>query len=349
MINSLITADVHVSDNPNDEHRWGLFGWLRDCVLNRGLAIGHVFILGDLTVKFDRHPGVLVDRLRNSIADIAQYCNVWIVQGNHDAVDPEHPSFGFLDEFERVRFFSQPDGLQLGNDLGNCLFLPSARKPAEEWAEWLPRLNEFNFVFTHATFTGCVVENGSRLEGVSPALFKNFKGHVFAGDIHVPQTIGKNITYVGAPYRCKFGDSFTPRVLMLGRNKAGAMQTQDLHYPTKSKWVVDVSSHGEIMVPNDIQPGDQVNVRVHLKRADYHMWPKLQKTIKAMAAKAEWHLFGPELRGDSAEAMVKQFFSEPKTTRPVDLVRAYAITQQLEPDLRDVGLAIITQLTNRKP
>src|SRR5216684_1999102 len=108
---TILVSDVHFTNNPRDEYRWGLLPWLVEQVDNR--SIDQVLILGDLTDHKDRHPSSLVTRLSDGLHDLGQHCAVVVLRGNHDAVDPNLPFFGFVNKFPNVFFISEPTEMTL--------------------------------------------------------------------------------------------------------------------------------------------------------------------------------------------------------------------------------------------
>jgi hypothetical protein len=215
---------------------------------------------------------------------------VIILRGNHDGHDPATPFFGFMRHVDYIDFITQPVRHNLS--LGTCLFLPATDDYQRDWG----RLDfTVDWIFTHASFDGCISENGTRLTGgIPPSIFKGFKGRVISGDIHQPQRLGKNIEYIGAPYHVRFGDAYEPRVLFLDR---GGYQ-KDLHFETKRKYVFEVQSEKQLekmLAGSKASAGDQVDVRVHLPRAALADWPALRLRVKALLEKRGLEVFGPKL------------------------------------------------------
>jgi hypothetical protein len=340
---SLITADIHMTENPRDSHRWGLFSWLADEAAKN--AVDQVLILGDLTDKKDRHPSSLVNRFCDGLAELAETCDVHILKGNHDHLDAGSPFFRFVAGFPRVSFYTDPAIAQLtiAGQSVSCLMLPCTVDPEVDW-ELLTRgpghLAAHRYIFTHQTFVGAQRENGTRSDsGVPASIFKDhgFKGEAFSGDIHVPQRIG-GIEYVGAPYRIDFGDSYMPRVLLID-NKG---RKSNLRFPCPDKHLIEISADGEIAGTEGIKPGDQVKVRAILKRADLPLWPGLQKNIRDMAEKGKWVLYGPELRrSDEDKPAEARAQVRPRRMDPIELVLDYGKRNELDETLLEIGVAIL--------
>lgn len=276
-LSAILVSDLHLNERPSDQYRWGLFAWL---VENKADA-DELLILGDLTDAKDRHSSQLVNRLYSSTMLLEEHFRVIILKGNHDYVDPSHPFFEFLGSSSDTRFIKDPEQLKLS--IGSALFLPAG-------AEWPAKLPKTDYIFTHATFSGAKAENGQSLTGVDPGLVRDYAGKVLSGDIHVPQKIGRNIEYVGAPYHTRFGDQFEPRVLYVSN---GGKQT-DWHFDAPYKHMLDISGPGDLHTV-EVSADDHVKVRCHLRRADYVKWREYRQQIREIAAERHWKLFGAEV------------------------------------------------------
>lgn len=228
----LLTSDVHFTTAPRDSYRWGLFPWLKETIEKHKVTT--LVINGDLTEAKDRHPSALVNSLVSWVAVLASMCDVVINKGNHDGLDLSQPFFGFLKDIPGVIFVTDPAEVDL--PLGKALFLPNTPDPEAEWKDLRAGFNNYSAIFCHQTFQGCVRDNGTKSdEGAALSLFKGYRGKVYSGDIHVPQKLGP-VTYIGAPYRIRFGDTFEPRCLLL----EGSSE-KNLHFPCLKKWVIDLT------------------------------------------------------------------------------------------------------------
>ncbi len=126
------------------------------------------------------------------------------------------------------------------------------------------------------------------------SVFKDFRGKLFSGDIHKPQSIGHYGQYCGSPYRVRFGDLFDGRVVIIDDD----LNTRSLHYLCLSKHVVVIGNVADLLDQANklkIKPNDQVKVRVSLSRQDLPTWKSLKEEIKKIASDLNWQLFGPEL------------------------------------------------------
>jgi len=340
----LVTSDTHFTSNPRDANRWGLFSWLRKQVKKTGAK--QVLFLGDLTDAKDRHPSELVNKLVAEMVALAELAQVIILRGNHDYIDIDNPFFRFLDStHHNIVFVREPTVFALddgthdgGRTQREALFLPNTRDYAKDWAGI--DLKGMKYVFTHQTYAGSLTENGTKLDGVPADFFAGFKGQVWSGDIHVPQRIGANIQYVGAPYRCHFGDTYTPRVVLLKHGKS-----EDLHFPTVAKELVTLRRI-EKLKGYDFPEGSQVKVRMELHRGDFPMWKDYKRTIVEYATKHAWELYGPELVAlpddrtpdDENEAVMSG-----AVRKPAQVLRAYAHEKELDKELVAVGLTLLKE------
>lgn len=331
-MSSLITADLHLTDHPRDADRWNLFPWIREQVKKHRIA--QVFLLGDLTDAKDRHSAKLVNRFVREIGELSQLCLVIMIKGNHDFVDESNPFFGFLSEIQNVTFFTRPSTLD-----DDFLLLPHTRNHQEDWYKWEGMTHPgCKYILTHATFDGAKAENGQELRGIPPSFFKSFKGQVWSGDIHVPQKVSKNIEYVGAPYRVHFGDSFTPRVVLLKKGEA-----IDLHPPIKSRELALIRTLRDLEKCDWIM-GTQVKVRVLLKRSEYPEWPALKREVQKLCASRGWELCGLELRALKSAKGEPDDESIVTTAVPEDRLNKYAKINKLPKELRITGINLLREV-----
>lgn len=344
---SIITGDIHLTESARDRYRWELFPWLAK--MADEYQADNVIILGDMTDKKDRHGSALVNRMADGIAQLSERATVVILKGNHDYTDPACPFFGFLDKLSNVIYAAVPTDAELmvGPYLANCLLLPSSDDPLGEWGDIIAKgFTSYSYIFVHETFKTALCENGTASpDGLPPRLFydNGFKGWAIAGDIHVPQKLSlKNPSipeYVGAPYRVDFGDNYEPRVMLI----TAEATKRDLYFPCPMKHLIEIDANGECPQDMDrIKPGDQVKVRVHLRRAELSIWPKLQKAIRELAARGKWELYGPELRrAEEDDVPVVPSSKVLQRVDPIQLIKRYGEKESLSKDFIDVGAEIL--------
>jgi DNA repair exonuclease SbcCD nuclease subunit len=336
----ILTSDTHFTDNLKDEYRWDLFPWLVDQVEEKG--VNQVCILGDICDSKDKHSAQLVNRLIDSLRNLAEYCDVFILQGNHDVVTENCPFFKFIETFEtNVTFIYKITDYTLTNGKfsQHCLFLPSTKDWKNSWKDI--DVNRYNLIFSHATYDGAKSETGITLDGIPPSVFSSFKGKVYSGDIHVPQRIGKNIEYVGSPYRIRFGDTFSPRVILLDEHG----RANNLYFPCISKHTVVVTSLDDLAQEADrlkIKAKDQVKVRVKLPRSRFPDWDTIKGQIKEVAVERQWELFGPELH-QLEDGSIRRL-EAPSYKSSEDTVRAYGKAKKLSEYQISLGISILNSL-----
>lgn len=332
---ALLTGDLHKTDNPRDEYRWELFPWLREQI--EKYKVSNLFLLGDLTDAKDRHSATLVNRFADEIAKTSQLCSVDVIPGNHDSIDRACPFFEFLDHIPRVRFHLKKAFVD--TPAGSFLLLPNTKNYKEEWDDVSDWFSRCKYILTHQTYDGAKAENGQELSGIPPSFFKAFKGEVYSGDVHVPQRISKNIEHVGAPYRIHFGDSFSPRVLLVRKSGAESLAT-----PFKKR---------ELCVLRDLRDmqkasyavGSQIKARVLLKRSEYPEWPKLRKQIAKLASDRGWELCVIELA--ALKSQTREIDADDETessSTPEDILRLYAETKKLPKEIRAIGSDILKEV-----
>jgi len=277
----LVTGDLHLNTNPHDEYRWKLFDWL----IEQKEGVDEIILLGDYTGPKDAHPGILVNRLKESIDQLRNhFSGVYLLYGNHDGLTRETAFWKFLNGMrDNVYFISDPAYAELS--IGKVLFVPAGT----DWSTLkAPAIS--SWIFTHATFEGAISETGFRLTGVSLDHVERLGVPVISGDIHKPQRIGPWIEYVGAPYHIRFGDQYEPRVMKI--NDQGGRT--DLHYPAPLKKVYDIRSLDDFdKLP--LADKHHVKIRVHLDRGELTDWQLIQDAIKQLSENMGLTNIRPEL------------------------------------------------------
>lgn len=314
MTTLLATGDIHLTNHPRDEYRWGIFPWLEEQADRRG--VGDVVVLGDLTDKKDGHPSRLVNRLHDTLAKSP--LTWWLMRGNHDYdVDPEWPFFRFLPQF-----INRPKVVDIG-DL-RCLFIPHVRKT--DGHKWPKITDDVDMVFMHQTFKGAVAENGQRLPGLDP---RAWDFPIVSGDVHVPQTIG-NVTYAGAPHPIRFGDVFQPRVLYWDGTKWKSIQRTTIQKATPEITSIDALDR------LDLEAGDQAKIKVRIPRRDFPSWPTIREDVIKWCKDHGVDLHGCKVEEDIMRARVPR---DPMRT----MVDTFTPTQLFEAfcDERDVDASYV--------
>jgi DNA repair exonuclease SbcCD nuclease subunit len=334
-----VTGDLHLNDNPRDEDRWGLFDWILSQVDPFGLKL--LIIMGDLTDAKDRHSAKLANRLARALHDLARAgVRVILLKGNHDFIDPQWPFFEWVNMIKGVDFISRPELLHLelfgSRSSEACLFLPST-KDLSDWDAIA--FEDADFIFTHHTFSGCIVENGQILDGLPPSIFKKrgFTGKAYSGDIHVPQVVSKLVEYAGAPYRCHFGDSYTPRLICLDRGEAF-----DVHYPGRGRELLVVTEPADL---HKIPEGTQVKIRVSLGRSDYDQWASKKREFLEEAQARGLEVCGIEpLVSRATTNRSADQIDEEQSFDPKELIEARGRRDRLSEAQVEIGLQIFKEI-----
>lgn len=342
---TLITADIHLNDNQREAHRWGLLPWLGEQAIK--YHVNYLFILGDLTDAKDRHSAVLVNRMVDGFSRLLDRMQIFILKGNHDYIDPQWPFFDFIRHVEGISFFHKPvgDNLRIAGNRVPVLFLPSPKDWEQEWNSALEQVDnplnsdeEFEYIFTHATFEGALSENGTHLHGISPSIFSRTKAKIWSGDIHTPQWISP-VEYVGAPYHTRFGDHYEPRVVLIDE-KGKAI---DLHYPCPKKYVFVVGNLADLKKQaKALVREDQMKVRVKLRRSDYSEWPALRQEIRDYAEQRELLLVGPELQALTEPSAGREKLQN-SFRNSEQILKDYGKIQRVSKDSLAVGLKLLQQ------
>jgi len=340
-------SDLHLTDNPKDEYRWGIFDFLKTLVY----ASTPVLILGDLTDAKDKHNSVLVNRIVSKLMFLSLNVGpVFILCGNHDYLVPSSPFFNFLNNCEDITFVTSPT-LQNVGYFGNILFLPATPSPTTVWEEIFSSKGQINIqnnltlishvhmIVMHQTVSGAVVENGTAMPSGLPATYfteKNLQMPVYSGDIHVPQKIG-NIEYVGAPYPIHFGDKFKGRVICI-TNKG---VPEDHFYETIQRKTIVIKSLKELE-ESQINPGDQIKIRVQMEERSIEAWEAFKLGATQWSQKQQAQLYGiePILITEPKPSLQPP----PISITPIEILQEYAAKRNVSTELLSIGKALITDV-----
>lgn len=218
----LLTADIHLSDKPRDEYRWGFMRRFIKMVADR--KPDKVIIVGDITEEKDQHRSRLVNQVVNHIAELAKITEVIVVEGNHDYSEEGSAFFEFVSRIPNVRWIAKPTMLHKPR----WLLLPHTNDWKKKWKGL--EFSECKGVICHQTFNSANVGFSRATDGIPLDAIPTHLP-VWAGDVHVPQKVSPNITYIGAPYTVDFGDDYASRVLQWEDGKVTSISTAK--YPQK--------------------------------------------------------------------------------------------------------------------
>ena len=205
-IKRLITSDWQLADGARDRYRLDFVVKTLSALIEKSKP-DQLLVLGDITESKDSHPASLVNEIVNAFCSMAEYCEIVVLQGNHDFLHNAHPFFAFLENFKGIHWISKTEILD------NCLYLPHTRDYKKDWKGI--DFKGHDFIFAHNIFTGVNTQTGHALAGIPPSIFPE-DAQVISGDVHEPQTLADGkIIYVGSPTLTDFGDNYQPRVLLL--------------------------------------------------------------------------------------------------------------------------------------
>ncbi|AXH68396.1 putative recombination endonuclease [Vibrio phage R01] len=328
-MNRLICADTHFTPKPLDEYRWGLFEYLKKWCVK--YEVDELWILGDMTDAKEGHNAEFVNRLVNCISELAEVVPVYILRGNHDYAVSHCAFFEFLRKLPNVYWIDRPTTVY------GVRCFPHSKNPAEDWKTLLDDLDEYDYAFFHQCFVGSKSSLGHILDGTDLDLTKLKHCKVYAGDIHLPQTV-RGIEYVGSPYPTTYGDRFLGRCLL--ETPEGRIQ---LHYPTIQKCTLVVESVPEIYEAH-LYPGDQVKIRYKISKKDRAEWTNIKNTIKAACDDLGVVLGGVELITDVVEKVEpKESSSEVLKASESSILKQFAIKEDLPDDYLTTGLIILRE------
>jgi DNA repair exonuclease SbcCD nuclease subunit len=331
-MNSLFTADFHLTSLPDDSYRWTVFPWLRAYAANEPLDA--LWILGDLTDRKDEHPAELVCRLCDELARLAVLCPVYILAGNHDYVERSEAFFRFLDRQEGIRFFHEPATVRLHGL--SFKVLPHTAK----WKRQYRNANFFKYdrVLFHQAIQGAAGDNGHPLHhGMPRDVFGTVKESAFClgGDVHTPQKIGM-ATYVGAPHPIKFGDDYTPSA-MLERNGKLRRVTRS----TVKKVVLHIEDV-EALATCGLDEGDFAKVTVTLPRREIVKTDRHRARLLEIGRELGIHLRRVAIQAKDSPAAIEDGESPvSELSTPLQTLRRFVAARGIDESMAAAGAALL--------
>jgi hypothetical protein len=328
-MNFLISTDLHLSDRPRDAYRFGLFKWI--IKQQEKYNIDATFFLGDMTENKDRHSSTLVNKIIDELTGLEP--PIYILRGNHDGTSPNSPFFKFLNCIEGLRFIIQPTY----NKKLDTVFMPHCASQAIFDSACKEMPHKPNMFLAHNTFDGAVAETGARLTGLQASPIEALKpARVYAGDVHVPQQCGP-VAYVGAPYHVRFGDCFTPRVLLIKNN-----QETDLHFDCPRKLTLSVHDAKDIVNNCELRRGDQVKLIIETPREDATGWQANKNRILAACRDLGLEVFGVELKlNEPTELKHIKPEEYPHKKSPRDILKLYCKAESTPANIRQAGFDLL--------
>jgi predicted phosphodiesterase len=316
----LITSDIHLTDNPRDAYRFGLFSWLRKQQLEH--QTNATLVLGDLTDHKDRHSSVLVNKTVEGFKSLIP--PVFILRGNHDCIRQDLPFFKFLNEIHGLKFCTDItliDGYKLAfipHQLNQDAFNNAFKQVPSGWV-----------AFTHQTITGAISETGQQLTGFTVP--PNKAKAIYSGDIHVPHKCGQ-VTYIGAPYHIHHGDAFKPRVLLLDEGTEN-----NLYFAAPKKLHLHIRDVSEIP---ELHEGDQVKITLELTPAELVEWSNHKKTVLDHCQQRGVEVYGVILK--KSERRKRERLNDPGIAKSkLQYFSLFCDAENLAKQIREAGFSLL--------
>ena len=156
-----------------------------------------------------------------------------------------------------------------------------------------------------------------------------------------PKFVSKNIEYIGSPYRTRFGDTFDGRLIGLYADGT----TWQLKFPGITKHLIEIRNLEDLQKEEAFDEGDQVKVRVKLKRSEYALWPELRRSIKNLAVERGWELYGPDLVAFPTSPSASSAIASASIVEPSAIFEAYGMKHKLTAETLNFGLSILKEVT----
>lgn len=318
---TLLTGDIHLSENPRDAYRFEFLDWLRSTIKRK--SVERLIIVGDITDQKDLHSAWLTNAIADNVKALADLCPVTILMGNHDYLISSNPFFEFLHHIPNVEWIGKP------TMIGNELFLPHTRNYKKDW-----NFVEFgvNTIFCHNTFAGTKIRD-QELDGIPNDVFPK-STEVWSGDVHVPQRVGINIRYVGAPYTINFGDTYQGRVVLLD-----GPGVQSIKYDGKQKRLIEIPNISSLAkYTSKANGGDIVRARIKLDLESQGRWEGIKNSIKQWAEENKFVLDSIQ---PILEHRIAKSYKKVDKQSDEDLVRSFANRTQVPPGTLKTGLKFL--------
>jgi predicted phosphodiesterase len=344
-MNALIISDLHLTESIHEEYRWMVFNSARQYLKEH--KIPHLFILGDLLDKKDRHPAELVNRLIKELVRCtdAGGVHLTILKGNHDYLKPEHPYLDFLYHVEHITWVNKPQFII--NDLKSTLWLPHSKTPETEWEKI--DFKDADYIFMHQSVIGCKVSNMFEMNhGLNLKwLTSRTNAKIYSGDIHVPQKIGA-LTYIGTQHPVSFGDDYQPRMLWLNGKEEISIDVQSI-----KRLVLKITTTKDLeRLKNNKQlvKGDQVKVKVLLGLKELSNWTETKQLVKEWCEYNEIELFDVTLERLEDLSIENQTKTIHKfdTINPQIAFKNFVQAEKLDPFLIQIGQELLDLAAQNK-
>jgi predicted phosphodiesterase len=333
---TLLIADLHLTDKQEDSYRWNIFNFLMTNICHK-YSINRIIIVGDLTEKKNYHSDKLVNRIRNELVGLYGSCNlehIIILKGNHDYDNcPDNSFFKFLGELDFIEFIDR-------NKKVNDEFFICNTKNYDDFKNL--DFTGVDTVYMHQCVLGAVFANmyvsdkGINIKKMIPGNIK-----VYSGDIHVPQKLGKNFTYIGAPYSIDYGDHYDGRVLITEDGK----EDIELFPEFLKKWSVKIRDVIDLE-KYKLKEGDKIKVEIQLFPHEFYDWESRKNMVLI-----DLEDKGVEVKGISMKPIKvkqrprlgasKEDVSINKMIDDIDWVTKHCNKEGLDEEYKKVGLSLM--------
>ena len=318
----LATSDLHLTDNSRDSYRFGLFKWLAK--QQEEQKVGATFILGDLTDKKDKHASILVNRIIDELLLLKP--PIYCLRGNHDGLNPENPFFRFVNNIDGVHFIVDPKEIIPG------VFMIPHQRTQEQFNKAFSGVKRNSTIMVHQTFNGAIAESNSRLSGLSTSPIESVQPWaVWAGDVHKPQQCGP-VTYVGAPYHVRFGDHYTPRVLLIDTDSP---VPKNLYFECPRKFSLTVKDSDDIIRNKQLKKKDQIKLTIRLTREEVTEWKAYRQRCLNVCKEMELEVFGIDL--DIISTNTPKRANVVKAVSPQDVLSTFCKAENLGAEIKAAG------------
>lgn len=323
----LLTADLHLDDNPENEYRWNVFSSLVD----NAPFNGQVAILGDLTDQKNRFSSVLVNRLVSELKNLCECkCEVYILMGNHDAPVNGPPFWNFLNEIKGIHYISEPTYSHRDR-----LWLPFSKEPDKDWkdVDW----TRSRVAFLHQFLDGSVIR-GNKISGSNIHLPDGLL--YYAGDVHEPQKVDK-VLYVGAPHPVDFGDHYHCRLLLLNEDYH---IKREVSLSTTKKMSVTISNLSDLEKLTEVQKDDKIRIHYSLGISDISKTPEIESQIQVWAMQKKVNVYlSFDVRSEDSD----DSFADTKFLTSMDVLKAFGLHEGIKGETMKTGEDILKDVINK--
>lgn len=336
-MNILLTADLHLTDNPIEDYRWKIFDTLRIKALENKAQL--IAILGDTLDRKDRHKGELVNRFIASLLQLSSEtkADILIIAGNHDAPMKGVYFWEFLNEmYSHIHYISKP---KLFKDI---YVLPFSANPTEEWKDL--ELSTCNAIFMHQPIDGALID-GERELTLAPPFPVLPDLPIFSGDIHHHQTLKVNsnlVTYIGVPHPVHYNETWKNRIILIKNDDY--KNYHEIWLDGTKRAIVELSSSSELKKLN-FKEGDQIRIRFNLTGDNLTDWPSEEEKIRAWAEKKKVYLASVEatITGAGVKAESTGEKAQLEIMSHEEVIKKFCTDEKLSDEIRDVGIQLLKE------